>query len=261
MQESYRVILGYLADGAITSGSDNIALGFNALGTLQTGSDNVAIGNGALSGVGTGSGTTANIAIGASANSNQSGIGNVTVGYGSLNTSTTSATYNTLLGTQNGQSITSGGSNLVLGYNVAVTTLKTGSNNILLGNSSAVDVPANATSYWLNIGKAILNDMDAPTIGSGFGTSPSVTHGTSNAAFTVNVGTGGTATSGVINFTNAAPNGWVCTATDVTSYSTIVDVVVPTSTTSVTMYSYSRTTGLSTAWNASDIQAVQCHGY
>jgi hypothetical protein len=43
-----------------------------------------------------------------------------------------------------------------------------------------------------------------PTIASGFGTSPSVTAGSTPLAGSVNVGTGGTATSGVINWNGTA---------------------------------------------------------
>jgi hypothetical protein len=43
-----------------------------------------------------------------------------------------------------------------------------------------------------------------PTVASGFGTSPSVTAGSTPLAGSVNVGTGGSATSGVINFNGTA---------------------------------------------------------
>ena len=114
---------------------------------------------------------------------------------------------------------------------------------------------------YLSIGQAIIVDMDAPTVSSGFGTSPSIPHGTSNAAFSVNVGTGGSASSGVIGFTNAAPNGWNCHFENSTSSSTLTVASVPTSTTSVTLTSYSRTTGTLTAFNASDVLVGGCSAY
>lgn len=53
------------------------------------------------------------------------------------------------------------------------------------------------------IGSALKVDA-LPTVASGFGTSPAVTAGSTPLAGSVNVGTGGVATSGVINFNGTA---------------------------------------------------------
>lgn len=214
--------MGYHS-GAGVSGSYNVALGDDSLTSITTGGNNTALGDNAL----------------------------INVHSGSNNAS---------LGAEAGSAITTGSNNVTIGPDVGYTTLATGSYNILIGTSSSVDTISGSTSFELNIGNAIIVDMHTPTIASGFGTSPSVTHGTSNAAFTVNVGTGGSASSGVISFTNTA-NGWLCDVTDTTSYASYVTVSVPTSPTSVTLYNYSRTTGLATAWAASDILGVKCNGY
>ena len=99
-----------------------------------------------------------------------------------------------------------------------------------------------------------------PTISSGFGTSPSVTSGNSTAAFRVNVGTGGVATTGVVGLSTAT-NGWNCYSSDITTPATNVTVQTASTTTSASFANYARTTGLSAAWTASDVLAISCFAY
>lgn len=99
----------------------------------------------------------------------------------------------------------------------------------------------------------------APTI-SGFGTSPSVPSNNGTCAFTINVGTGGTASTGTVTLP-AAATGWVCTAQDVTTPASYITSQTGGTTTTATFTNYSRTTGLATAWTASDILRVSCMGY
>ena len=100
-----------------------------------------------------------------------------------------------------------------------------------------------------------------PTISSGFGTAPSVTAGKAYA-FRVNVGTGGTASSGVIALGTTATNGWNCTCTDVTTKSATVFLCKQTAdtTTTATVTNYDAA-GAAAAWAASDILAVSCVGF
>ena len=102
--------------------------------------------------------------------------------------------------------------------------------------------------------------LSALTISSGFGTGASVSAGTSSVFFKVNVGTGGVASSGVIGFTTAAPNGWACEVADTTTPATNNTAQTASTTNSVTFTNYSRTTGLAAAWPASDVLTVACHG-
>jgi hypothetical protein len=97
----------------------------------------------------------------------------------------------------------------------------------------------------------------APTISSGFGTAPSIVNGTS-ASFSLNVGTGGTASSGVIGLPTAT-NGWNCTCNDITTTSTTVGFCKQTvsTTTSATIGNFS-TGAISSPWNASDVLNVNC---
>lgn len=101
---------------------------------------------------------------------------------------------------------------------------------------------------------------NAPTIASGFGTSPTIPNANGTAAFTIDVGTGGTASSGVLTFPAAAV-GWVVDCVDITNAATAVTVQTAGTTTSVTLSNYSRTTGLLTAWAASDIIRCKAMAY
>jgi hypothetical protein len=101
----------------------------------------------------------------------------------------------------------------------------------------------------------------APTISSGFGSSPSVTGSNGTAAFRINVGTGGTASSGVIGLP-AAANGWNCYPTDITTTSTNVFMTKQTaSTTTTATLGNFNTSAVATAWAASDILAVSCFAF
>ena len=66
----------------------------------------------------------------------------------------------------------------------------------------------NATNYLSLNGKMIMS-ATAPTITSGFGTSPSISFSNGTATVIITIGTGGTAYNGTLTFP-AAPNGWSC---------------------------------------------------
>jgi len=98
----------------------------------------------------------------------------------------------------------------------------------------------------------------APTISSGFGTTPSIVQPNGTAAFEINVGTGGTATSGVIGLPTAT-NGWNCTCQDKTTFSATVNYCRQTadSTTTATIGNFN-STFVAAAWVASDILYLRC---
>ena len=234
-----------LTISAGATGAENIAIGVQACSGIYgmtTASDNVCVGKQTLQSLTTGG---SNVAIGA------------------FNTGllVTSGASNTLYGSNNGNKITTGSSNVVLGPSVASTTLATGSSNILIGTSSGVDTPAATTSSYLNIGNAVIASLTKPTISSGFGTTPSVVSGTSSRVFTVNVGTGGTASSGVIAFAVAAPNGYACWVTDTTNPGANRTMSQPTSTTTATFTNYAAGSSSTQAWSASDVLAATCEAY
>lgn len=102
----------------------------------------------------------------------------------------------------------------------------------------------------------------APTVSSGFGTSPTVA-GTATA-FRVDVGTGGTATAGVLTMPSAA-TAWNCHVENLTgtlgNYANQRTVQLSSTTTTVTIENQTISTGAALAWTASDIVALLCAAY
>jgi hypothetical protein len=117
------------------------------------------------------------------------------------------------------------------------------------------------TSIGMGASNHVLCSATAPTISSGFGTSPSIVANNGTCAFQVNVGTGGSATSGVIGLPTAT-TGWSCMAADITTQSSTVNTTRQTasSTTTATLGNFN-TSGAAAAWVASDHLNVQCQGF
>lgn len=132
-------------------------------------------------------------------------------------------------------------------------TAKGATGNVVFGSAAKISNGLYLTNVMIS--------QTAPTIGSGFGTSPSIVASNGTAAFQVNVGTGGTASSGTITMPTAA-NGWSCSANDVTTVSTSVFLTRQTASTatSVTITNYN-TAGAATAWVASDKINMQCMAF
>lgn len=107
----------------------------------------------------------------------------------------------------------------------------------------------------------VMVSATAPTISSGFGTNPSIVTSNGTAAFTINVGTGGTAQTGVIGLPTAT-TGWSVYCADVTTQSSTVFVTKQTAsaTTSATIGLFDAA-GAAAAWTASDILVCQATGY
>lgn len=173
------------------------------------------------------------------------------------------------------QSSADGIINLVNNAQTGFTRLILGTNDssgVALGkNGSALEaqrgdgaayVTFGALSYRLS-GTLVISGT-APTIASGFGTSPSVVANNGTAAFTVNVGTGGTANNGVIGLPTAT-TGWVCHTQNLTAqaaHRAAVDTrQTASSTTSATIENQAIATGTATAWVASDVLSVSCTAY
>ena len=128
------------------------------------------------------------------------------------------------------------------------------------GTISASTINA-TTSQSLN-GNLIMS-ATAPTISSGFGTGASVTFSNGTAAFYVAVGTGGTASTGLINMNVVVPHYWSCAVTidnddlgtgDETLYSQIGNQYVG-------FTHITRSTGAATPWIGNDVFFVNCVAY
>lgn len=106
---------------------------------------------------------------------------------------------------------------------------------------------------------AIAVDTTAPTIASGFGTSPSIA-GSTTFSFRVTVGTGGTASTGALTMPTAT-TAWNCVADDLTTPGVNSTKMSASTTTSVTLTNYNTTTGAAAAWVAGDVIVVLCGGH
>jgi hypothetical protein len=131
------------------------------------------------------------------------------------------------------------------------------------GNTSA-EIRASQVTLGNNLkSQNLLLSIVNPTISSGFGTSPSVTNSNGTAAFVVNVGTGGTANSGVIGMPSANA-GYVCNVSNRTAKAANrADNTVQTATTgtTITIQNQTTSTGAALAWTASDIVTLNCFAY
>jgi hypothetical protein len=143
-----------------------------------------------------------------------------------------------------------------------------GGNQLTAGNSSnaligaqfqSVNVPISGS---FNTNGNVLIAGGAPTISSGFGTSPSVPSNNGSSAFRINVGTGGTATTGVIAMPTAT-TGWNVFCSDITTQNATVartqQIGAGTSTT-VTIGNFTDL-GAAGAWAASDILACTAFAF
>lgn len=122
----------------------------------------------------------------------------------------------------------------------------------MTGNIAASGSITSSTGTFSN-GGINLGISTGPSIGSGFGTSPSIVASGGNGTYTfrVNVGTGGVATSGVITMPSNT-NGWNCNVQDQTTAAKETRETAD-STTSVTVTT-------TVAWTASDILQFICFG-
>lgn len=146
----------------------------------------------------------------------------------------------------------------------------TSSNGIICPSSGSCNAGAGGLPFFqvftdnisLNTAATLLIAGSAPSISSGFGTSPSLPSNNGTASFTVNVGTGGTATNGVIGMPTAA-TAWNCSVTNITAtagHRADNTVQTAAATNSVTIENQTKSTGAAVAWTASDVVQLSCFG-
>lgn len=103
-----------------------------------------------------------------------------------------------------------------------------------------------------------LGSATAPTISSGFGTSPSIVASNGTFGYTVNVGTGGTASSGVIGLPTA-PTAWACQVhNQQVPTTTVANTVITAATTASITVGNFNSADSATAWGASAVLVVTC---
>jgi hypothetical protein len=122
------------------------------------------------------------------------------------------------------------------------------------GTASFIASGAGVVTYGTNL----FDKPPLPVIASGFGTGPSLLAGSDYRSFQINVGTGGTANSGVVTMPFTSNHGHACSAANRTNPATSVPVSVPADNITLNLSNYSRTTGALTAWAASDLIVLNC---
>lgn len=151
-----------------------------------------------------------------------------------------------------GDSITLGWSDVVLSRGAA--------NVLALASGDSFNMVSG--SYRQN--NVVTFSTTAPTIASGFGTNPSIVASNGTSAFTINVGTGGTASAGVITMP-AATTGWICHVENITrtdaNGANQRTVQIASTTTSITVENQTISTGAALAWTASDVLVITAVAY
>lgn len=129
--------------------------------------------------------------------------------------------------------------------------------SLSVGGELVVETGLNMGDSPTNVG-TLLCSATAPTITSA-GSAPTVPDANGTCSFTVNVGTGGSA-SAIVLAMPTATTGWTCVAADVTTQSTSVFLQKQTasSATAATITNYN-TAGAATAFAASDLVRISCH--
>jgi len=119
--------------------------------------------------------------------------------------------------------------------------------------------PSTVNTTGLSVGGTLVAlSSTLPTIGSGFGTSPTIS-ATNTFCFKIVVGTGGAANGSIT--LPSAPNGWLAFAADVTSGSSLFLQLTGSTATSVTFTSFSVTTGAASNMAAGDVILVNAMAY
>ena len=121
----------------------------------------------------------------------------------------------------------------------------------------AVTGTTSSTSF-ADSGGHLLISSTAPTIASGFGTSPSIL-ANNTAAFQVTAGSGGTSYQGELTMP-AATNGWACTAHELGVASSEIQQTA-TSGTDVQVANYNSTTGANYPWGVGSKILFQCTAF
>lgn len=131
-----------------------------------------------------------------------------------------------------------------------------------IGGSTVLGI--DATTLRSSSSNRIFASTNAPTISSGFGGTPTIPASNGTFAFTVNVGTGGAASAGVIALP-AAPTGWRLNVENMTgTAANRADqrtVQTATTTTTATVQNQTISTGAALAWTASDVLIISAMPY
>jgi hypothetical protein len=156
-------------------------------------------------------------------------------------------------------------------FQLHITAQDTTGANLLLTGMEVLQYPAQSVTANQYISYALtgatnpdLNKTPTVTAGTGASVTSWENLSPSELVMTINVGTGGTASTAVLTLAEA-PTGWNCSAFDITNPTTGGGYNVKQTASSnfpatVTLTGYN-TSGSATAWTASDILRVKCSAY
>ena len=241
-----------LQANAATSLYDSTAIGYNAGNNARTAQYSTFIGGSAGTNVTTGGSETF---VGALAGANVTTAGDDTLlgfwaGYG-LNGPNGS---NTVLGARSMYAATTAGSNTVVGHSIVNSTVYTGSGGVYIGSGNRAIEPISASATGeINIESVYRNYSSSPAITSAqaLGTTPAIVANGSHI-FKATVGASPTGTTETLTFSTAA-NGWVCSASDITTSTNTAKQTGSTATTAVMTWSGTLT--------AADVILHTCDSY
>jgi hypothetical protein len=128
----------------------------------------------------------------------------------------------------------------------------------LLGTNVTTTSTINTNKYNLNA--ATLFSSTAPTIASGFGTSPAISATNGNAAVAVIVGTGGVASTGMLTFPVAA-HAWICNGQQAPHGANTGLEITGVSPTTVMVTAVLYSTGATTPFTANSLISLSCLAY
>lgn len=145
------------------------------------------------------------------------------------------------------------GSATALAISSVTNTFTGGKTNLIdAGTSTGTYVSGFTSKFRVDtvgnvfMGAKLVMSNVAPTVSSGFGTSPSIAGANGSVAFSVNVGTGGVATTGVIALPTA-PNGWILNCLNTTTSTSFTQQTGSTASTA-TIGNFVRAGGTALAW-------------
>jgi hypothetical protein len=125
--------------------------------------------------------------------------------------------------------------------------------------SLRANTSVNATTSY-RLATKIAWSATAPTVNSGFCTSPSISNNNGTAAFTITIGSACAASTGVLTMPTASV-GWSCHFNNVTTPASNTPYQTASTTTSVSVTNYARTTGVASNWTASEVVTAECTAY
>ncbi len=132
--------------------------------------------------------------------------------------------------------------------------------NFQAGTSPATIMQVGTAALNFTSSLKLLFSVTAPTVASGFCSSPTIPNANGTASFTINVGSACAASTGTLTMPTANA-GWSCTFADITTPASNSVWQTGGSSSTVVITNYSRTTGVAANFTSSDVINGKCAAY